>query len=65
MVALVGYSVVGRSEGQVMICVVCTMHVETRGAGFLVEPQSQGRRFVSGLVSKLLGQFYLIWPQNR
>jgi hypothetical protein len=26
--------------------------VETRKAGFLVEPQKQGRRFVSGLASK-------------
>jgi hypothetical protein len=26
--------------------------VETRSAGFLVEPQNQGRRFVSGLASK-------------
>jgi hypothetical protein len=29
--------------------VVCTVHVETRSAGFLIEPQNQGRRFVSGL----------------
>jgi hypothetical protein len=28
------------------------MHVETRSAYFLVEPQNQGRWFVSGLVSK-------------
>jgi hypothetical protein len=33
-------------------CAVCTWHVETRSAGFLVEPQNQGRRFVSGLASK-------------
>jgi hypothetical protein len=32
--------------------VVCTWYVETRSAGFLVEPQNQGRRFVSGLASK-------------
>jgi hypothetical protein len=31
MVAQVGYSVAGRSRGQVA-------HVETRSAGFLVEP---------------------------
>jgi hypothetical protein len=61
----------------VMPCVVCTMHVETRSAGFLVEPQNQGRRFVSGLASKPLeqfvnglasksqGRFSLVWPQNR
>jgi hypothetical protein len=38
--------------------------VETRSAGFLVEPQNQGRRFVSGLASKPLGRFLVIWPQN-
>jgi hypothetical protein len=41
--AQVGYSVAGRSEGWVMPCVVYTVHVETRSAGFLVEPQNQGR----------------------
>jgi hypothetical protein len=41
------------------------MHVETRSAGFLVEPQNQGRRFVSGLSSKPLGRFSPVWPQNR
>jgi hypothetical protein len=29
----------------VTLCAVCTVHVETRSAGFLVEPQNQGRRF--------------------
>jgi hypothetical protein len=43
--AQVGYSVAGRSGGMVMPCVVFTVHVETRSAGFLVEPQNQGRRF--------------------
>jgi hypothetical protein len=38
-------------------CVVCTWHVETTSAGFLVEPQNQGRWFVSGLASKPLGRF--------
>jgi hypothetical protein len=33
--------------------------------GFLVEPQNQGRRFVSGLASKPLGRFSLVWPQNQ
>jgi hypothetical protein len=42
MVAHVGYSVVGRSRGRVVPCVVCTGHVETRSASFLVEPQNQG-----------------------
>jgi hypothetical protein len=40
-----------------MSCVVCTVHVETRSMGFLVEPQNQGRLFVSGLASKPLGRF--------
>jgi hypothetical protein len=57
MVAQVVYSVAGRSRSQVALCVLCTVHVETRSAGFLVEPQNQGRRFVSGLTSKPLGQF--------
>jgi hypothetical protein len=40
--AQVGYSVVERSRGWVKQCAVYTMHVETRSAGFLVEPQNQG-----------------------
>jgi hypothetical protein len=47
-----------------MPCVVCIMHVEMRSAGFLVEPENQGRRFVSGLASKPLGRFSPVWPQN-
>jgi hypothetical protein len=42
MVAQVGYSMVGRSRGRVAPCAVCTWHVETRSASFLVEPQNQG-----------------------
>jgi hypothetical protein len=42
MVAQVGYSVAGQSRGRVAPCVVCTWHMETRSAGFLVEPQNQG-----------------------
>jgi hypothetical protein len=57
MIAQVGYSVVGRSRGRVAPCAVCTVYVETRSTSFLVEPQNQGRRFVSGLASKPLGQF--------
>jgi hypothetical protein len=41
----------------VTLCVVCTVHVETRSANFLVEPQNQGERFVSGLTSKPPGRF--------
>jgi hypothetical protein len=57
MVTQVGYSVVERSRSQVALCAFCTMHVETRSAGFLVEPQNQGLRFVSSLASKPLGRF--------
>jgi hypothetical protein len=35
------------------------VHIKTRSAGFLVEPQNQGRQFVSGLASKPLGQFLI------
>jgi hypothetical protein len=45
MVAQVRYSLAGRSRGRVAPYAVCTVHVETRSAGFLVEPQNQGRRF--------------------
>jgi hypothetical protein len=76
MVAQVGYSVVGRSRGQVTLCAVCTVYLEMRSTNFLVEPQNQGRRFVSGLASKPLGRFVNglsskllrrfspVWPQN-
>jgi hypothetical protein len=57
MVVQVGYSVAGRSRGRVTPCAVCTVHVETRSAGFLVEPQNQGQRFVNDLASKPLGRF--------
>jgi hypothetical protein len=56
--ALVGYLVAGRSRGRVTLCAVCTMHKETRSTGFLVEPQNQGQRFVSGLASKPLGRIF-------
>jgi hypothetical protein len=64
MVAQVGYSVAVRSRGRVASCAVFPLHVETRSAGFLVEPENQGRRFVSGLASKPLGRFLAVWPQN-
>jgi hypothetical protein len=41
----------------VTLCAVCTVQKEMMSAGFLVEPQNQGRRFASGLASKQLGQF--------
>jgi hypothetical protein len=64
MVTQVRYSVAGRSRGRVAPCAVCTWHMETRSAGFLLEPQNQGQRFVSGLASKPLGRFSLVWLQN-
>jgi hypothetical protein len=59
MITQVGYSIAGRSRGRVAPCAVCTVHVEMRSAGFLVEPQNQGRRFVGGLASKPLGRFLI------
>jgi hypothetical protein len=77
IVAPVGYSVIERSRGRVAPCAVCTVHVEMRSAGFLVEPQNQGRRIMSGLASKPLGRvliglglktnrdgFSVVWSQN-
>jgi hypothetical protein len=57
MVTQVRYSVAGRLGCRVTLCVVYTVHVEMRNAGFMVEPQNQGRWFVSDLVSKPLGRF--------
>jgi hypothetical protein len=73
MVAHIGYLVTGRLRGRVASCAICIVHVETRSASFLVEPQNQGRqfcewfdlkitrtvshRFVSGLTSKPLERF--------
>jgi hypothetical protein len=77
MVTKVGYSVVGRSRGQVALCAVYTVHVETRSARFLVEPQNQGQWFIGDLTSKSLGRFVsrlnsnhwdgltVVWPQNH
>jgi hypothetical protein len=64
MVSQLKYSVVRRSRGRVVPCAVYTMHVEMRSADFLVEPQNQGQRFVSGLASKSLERFLPVWPQN-
>jgi hypothetical protein len=77
MVAQVGYSVAGRSSGRVMPCAICIVHKETRSTGFLVECQNQGRQFVGGLASKLLGRYAIglatkpmgwflpVWSQDR
>jgi hypothetical protein len=62
MVAQVRYSIAGRSRGRVALCAVCTWHVETRSVSFLIEPQNQGQRFVSGFALKPLRRFSLVWP---
>jgi hypothetical protein len=59
MVAQVGYSVAERSRGRVAPCVVCTMHVDTRSASFLVELQNQGGGGFPGLGFKT-GSFGLV-----
>jgi hypothetical protein len=59
MVAQAEYLVAGRSRSQVAPCAVCTVHVETMSIGFLVQPQNQGRRFISGLTSKPLERFLI------
>jgi hypothetical protein len=63
--AQVGYSVTRQSRGRVTLCVICTVNEDTRSAGFLVEPQNQGRWFVDGLASKPLGRVSQFGPQNR
>jgi hypothetical protein len=59
MVTQIGYSVAGQLRGRVTPCVVCTVHVEMRSMSFFVEPQNQGRWFVSGLASKPIGRFLI------
>jgi hypothetical protein len=54
MIAQVRYSVAGQSRGRVTLCAVCTVHVKMSSTDFLVEPQNQGRRLVSGLTLKPL-----------
>jgi hypothetical protein len=63
--AQVGYSLAGRSRGQVTLCMVCNVHKEMSSVGFLVWPQNHGLRFVSGLASKPLGWVSQFMPQNR
>jgi hypothetical protein len=41
-----------------MLCAACTIHKETRSAGFLIEPQNQWLQFVSALASKPLGRVF-------
>jgi hypothetical protein len=55
MVTQVEYSVAGRSRGRVTSCAVCTVHVKTKSASFLVEPQNQGRQFCQWFGFKTIG----------
>jgi hypothetical protein len=64
MVTHVGYSVVRRSRGRVAPCEVCTWHVETRSAGFLVEPQNQGDGGFPGLGLKTGRSGLVIWASS-
>jgi hypothetical protein len=64
MVAQVGYSVVGRSRGRVAPCAVFTWHVETRRAGFLVEPQNQGGGGFPDLGLKTGSSGLVIWASK-
>jgi hypothetical protein len=64
MVAQVGYSVAGRLRGRVAPCAVCTWHVETRSASFLVEPQNQGGGQFSGLCLKTGSSGLVIWASK-
>jgi hypothetical protein len=57
MVAQVRYSMVRQLRGRVTLCAVCTVPKKARSVGFLVEPQNQGRWFVSALTSKPLRWF--------
>jgi hypothetical protein len=62
--AQLGYSVTGRSGGRMTLCAICTVHMETRSASFLVWPQNESRRFVSRLSSKPVGQVFRFGHQN-
>jgi hypothetical protein len=64
MVAQVRYSVAGRSRGRMAPCAVCTWHVETRSAGFLVEPQNQGGGEFPGLGLKTGSSGLVIWASK-
>jgi hypothetical protein len=64
MVAQVGYSMAGRSRGRVAPCAVCTGHVETRSASFLVEPQNQGGGGFPGLGLKTGNSGLVIWASK-
>jgi hypothetical protein len=60
----------------VTLSMVRTVHKVTTSAGFLVEPQNQGRQFVSSLTSKSVAtvppglasnpvvEDLVVWPSN-
>jgi hypothetical protein len=60
----IGYLMTERLRCQVMLCAVCIVQMKTRSPGFLVEPQNQGRRFISDLTSKSLGRILSVWPKS-
>jgi hypothetical protein len=64
MVVQVRYSVAGRSRGRMTPCVVCTVHVETRSASFLVEHQNQGGGGFPGLGFKTGSFGLVIWASK-
>jgi hypothetical protein len=64
MVAQVGYSGAERSRGRVTPCAVCTWHVETRSASFLVEPQNQGGGGFPALGVKTGSSGLVIWASK-
>jgi hypothetical protein len=64
MVTQVGYSGAERSRGRVAPCAVCTWHVETRSASFLVEPQNQGGVGFFGLGLKTGSSGLVIWASK-
>jgi hypothetical protein len=63
--AQVGYSVVGWSRGWVTLCAVYAVQKETRSAGFLVEPQNQGRRLLVVWPQKHWDGLSVVGPQNH
>jgi hypothetical protein len=64
MVAQVEYSVAGWSRGRVALRAVCTGHMETRSAGFLVEPQNQAGGGFPGLGLKTGSSGLVIWASK-
>jgi hypothetical protein len=56
--------VAGWSRGRVAPCAICTGHVETRSAGFLIEPQNQGGGGFPGLGLKTGSAGLVIWASK-